>query len=155
MRVFLTGGSGWISSAVIPELTGAGHEVRALARSQASAAAVAAAGATAVPGDLDDLDGLRAAAKDSDGVVHLGFHHDFSDFDGALRTDARAIDAFADALEGTGKPLLVTGGDTGAARPGRDRAGRDGRPGARRGSGPQRPGGPGGRRAWRCAPLWS
>lgn len=73
MRVFLTGGSGWISSAVIPELTGAGHEVRALARSQASAAAVAAAGATAVPGDLDDLDGLRAAAKDSDGVVHLGF----------------------------------------------------------------------------------
>ncbi len=154
MRVFLTGGSGWIGSAVIPELTGAGHDVRALARSQASAAAVTAAGATAVPGDLDDLDGLRAAAKDSDGVVHLGFHHDFSDFDGALRTDARAIDAFADALEGTGKPLLVTGGHR--------RCPAGSRPSGTRWSprGPARVGSATPRRPWRsptvaCAPPWS
>ena len=110
MRVFVTGASGWIGSAVVPELIGAGHQVLGLARSDSSAAAVAALGAEVLRGDLRDLDALRAGAVDADAVVHLAYIHDFSQMEASVQADARAVEALADALEGTGKPLVAASG---------------------------------------------
>ena len=118
MRVFVTGASGWIGSAVVAELLGSGHEVLGLARSDSSAEKVAALGAEVARGSLDDLDSLRAGAAASDGVVHLGYNHDFSHMADAARTDAAAIDALGTALEGAGGPLVVASGTLGLA-PGR------------------------------------
>lgn len=101
MRVFITGASGWIGSAVVPELIGAGPQVVGLARSDASAAALAEAGAEVRRGTLDDLDTLRSAAADADGVIHLAFKHDIAfsgGFEDAAEADRRAIDTFGEVL---------------------------------------------------------
>jgi nucleoside-diphosphate-sugar epimerase len=108
MRIFVTGASGWIGSAVVPELIGAGHEVIGLARSDTAAAAIERQGATVRRGQLDDLTTLRDAAEDSDGVIHLAYAHELGQIGGAP-ADAAAIDTFTSALDGTDKPLLVTG----------------------------------------------
>ena len=113
MRVFVTGASGHIGSALVPELLEHGHEVVGLARSDRSAAALEAAGAQAYRGDLDDLDGLHEAAKSADGVVHLAFKHEAmaaGDYRTAIADDLKAIEAMGAALEGTGKPFVGTGG---------------------------------------------
>lgn len=108
MRIFVTGASGWIGSAVVTELIGAGHEVIGLARSDTSAATIKRLGAEARRGSLDDLDLLRRAAEDGDGVIHLAYAHELGQIGGAP-ADAAAIDTFTNALAGTYKPLLVTG----------------------------------------------
>ena len=116
MRIFVTGASGWIGSAVVAELLAADHEVVGLARSDVSAQAVAAAGAQVCRGDLGDLDVLRKAAADSDGVVHLAFRHDIAftgNFDTAVSTDRAAIDVLGEALAGSGRPLAVASGVAG------------------------------------------
>ena len=120
MRVFVTGASGWIGSAVVADLLAADHEVVGLARSQASARAVAAAGAQVRRGEIGDLDVLRAAAAESEAVVHLAFRHDVAfagDFAGAVGSDLAAIQALGDALAGTDRPLAVASGVVGL-RPG-------------------------------------
>ncbi|HEY2508924.1 MAG TPA: SDR family oxidoreductase [Streptosporangiaceae bacterium] len=113
MRVFVTGATGFIGSAVVQELLGSGHEVVGLARSDASTAALATTGAEVVRGTLQDIDILQDAARRADGVVHTGYIHDFSPAGNpaaAAAVDEAAITAFADALEGTGKPLVVAAG---------------------------------------------
>ncbi len=118
MRIFVTGASGWIGSAVVPELIGAGHEVLGLARSETSADALTAAGAEVQRGDIDDLDVLREAAAGADGVIHLAFKHDLAftgQFEAAAIADRLAIEAFGDALEGSDKPFAIASGVLGLA----------------------------------------
>jgi nucleoside-diphosphate-sugar epimerase len=116
MRIFVTGASGWIGSAVVAELLAVGHEVLGLARSDSSAQAVAAAGAEVCRGDIGDLDVLRDAAARSDGVVHLAFRHDIAftgDFETAVASDRAAIETFGEALEGSDRPLAIASGVAG------------------------------------------
>ncbi len=110
MRLFVTGGSGFIGSAVVPELLGAGHQVLGLARSDASAAVLSDAGAEVLRGDLEDLDSLRRGAAETDGVVHLGYVHDFSDMAIGAAVDLQAIQVVGEALAGSDKPFVVTTG---------------------------------------------
>jgi len=115
MRIFVTGASGFIGSAVVPELLQAGHQVVGLARSEESAARITALGAEVRRGGLDDTAGLAEAAADSDGVVHLGYSHDFSRMAEAAVLDRAAIGAMGSALEGSGRPLLFASGVLGLA----------------------------------------
>jgi nucleoside-diphosphate-sugar epimerase len=108
MRIFVTGASGWIGSAVVPELISAGHQVLGLARSDASAKAVADMGAEVLRGDLTDTDVLRAGTLDSDGVIHLAFVVP-SVSEAATQADAAAIETFVSGLAGSGKPMLISG----------------------------------------------
>jgi nucleoside-diphosphate-sugar epimerase len=110
MRVFVTGASGFIGSALVPELIAAGHQVVGLARSDASAAALTAAGAQVRRGTLEDLSSLRAGAAESEGVVHLAFDHDFTQHEAAAHAELRAVEAFSEALDGSGRPLVIASG---------------------------------------------
>jgi nucleoside-diphosphate-sugar epimerase len=118
MRIFVTGASGHIGSAVVPELLSAGHQVVGLARSDAAASSVEKLGAQVRRGDLDDLDGLREASIAADGVIHLAFRHDLmqaGDGAGAGQADLAALEVIAEALAGSGKPLVGTSGTLMAA----------------------------------------
>lgn len=110
MRIFVTGATGWVGSAVVQELTNAGHEVSGLVRSEKDRARLVANGIDAVLGTLDNLDVLRQAAINADAVIHTAFNHDFSKFAENCEQDRRAIEAIGNGLDGTKKPLLVTSG---------------------------------------------
>src|ERR1019366_6612405 len=121
MRVFVTGASGWIGSAVVPELIDAGHQVIGLARSEDSARALVSAGVEVHRGTIDDLESLHRVASSADGVIHLAFKHDLAftgDFLGAANADRRAVETIGDALEGSDRPLVIASGTLGVA-PGR------------------------------------
>jgi nucleoside-diphosphate-sugar epimerase len=110
MRVFVTGATGFIGSALVPELIAAGHQVLGLCRSKEKAAALADAGAEVVSGSIEDLDSLKEGASRADGVVHLAFNHDFSKFVANCEADVRVIKALGSVLSGSDRPLIVTSG---------------------------------------------
>jgi nucleoside-diphosphate-sugar epimerase len=124
MQVFVTGASGWIGSAVVPELLAAGHQVVGLARSDAAADRVAALGAEVHRGSLADTESLQTAAAKADGVVHLGYHHDFSQMSEAAQLDRQAIEVFGEVLAGTDSPFVLASGLLGL-KPGQTATERD------------------------------
>ncbi|WP_370900100.1 SDR family oxidoreductase [Chryseobacterium gossypii] len=116
MKVFVTGASGFIGSAVVKELIGAGHQVTGLARSESSAKAVSDAGAEVLMGDLEDLDVLKQGASRAEGVIHTAFIHDFSQYAKANDADKAAIRAMGEVLAGTQKPFIITAGILGLSK---------------------------------------
>lgn len=119
MRIFITGASGWIGSATTAALLRRGHDVVGMARSDAAAETIAALGAQVHRGDLNDLNSLRQGAQSADAVIHLGYHHNFSQMPQAAALDRAAIDAFGEELRGSGRALLIASGTAGL-RPGEE-----------------------------------
>lgn len=115
MRIFVTGSTGFIGSALVPDLIKAGHHVLGLTRSEAGADKLRARGAEVLHGNLEDLDSLRKGAADSDGVIHLAFSHDFSQFEKNAADERKAIAALGEVLVGSDRPFVITSGTAMAA----------------------------------------